>query len=105
MTADKQVQSVEEKTHTDQPINISEEQWREISAGLCLSRDDLSMITAGLELLMKAQEQLATLAKEQHREDNLTQCLEDWSSKVHELLQRVLDHHATCLLKAAELQQ
>jgi hypothetical protein len=86
-------------------IQLSKEDWDKISAGMSLSPNDLSMITAGLELLMKAQQQLATLAKEEPRQDNLTECLEAEAHKTEALLVRVIEHQAACALKALELQE
>lgn len=86
-------------------MQLSKEDWDKISAGLSLLPEDLSIITNGLELLMKSQLQLVTLAKEQQREDNLTECLEAWAEKTKELLERVIEHHTSCVLKALDLQQ
>ena len=59
-------------------ILLSLAEWKEISSGLELSPNDLSMITSGLRLLTKSQLELATLARTQHLEDNVADSLEDW---------------------------
>ena len=56
-------------------ILLSLAEWKEISSGLELSPNDLSMITSGLRLLTKSQLELATLARTQHLEDNLADSL------------------------------
>ena len=44
-------------------IRLSLAEWKEISSGLELSPDDLSMIASGLVLLTRSQLELANLAE------------------------------------------
>jgi hypothetical protein len=86
-------------------IRLSPAEWKEISAGLELSPDDLSMITSGLELLTKSQLELAKFASTQHRDDNLADCLEEWGNKSQELLTRIIEHHSACISKILKKQK
>jgi len=86
-------------------ILLSLAEWKEISSGLELSPNDLSMITSGLRLLTKSQLELATLARTQHLEDNLADSLEDWGNKSQELLTRVIEHHSACMSKILKKQK
>jgi len=86
-------------------IRLSLAEWKEISSGLELSPNDLSMITSGLRLLTKSQLELATLARTQHLEDNFADSLEDWGNKSQELLTRVIEHHSACMSKILEKQK
>ena len=86
-------------------ILLSLDEWKEISSGLVLSPNDLSMITSGLRLLTKSQLELATLARTQHLEDNLADSLEDWGNKSQELLTRVIEHHSACMSKILKKQK
>src|SRR5258705_10454073 len=90
---------------TEKRTQLSPAEWKEISSGLELSPDDLSMTTSGLELLTKSQLELTNLAKAQHRDDNLADCLEDWANKSQELLTRVIEHHLACTAKVLQKQE
>ena len=86
-------------------IRLSLAEWKEISSGLELSPDDLSMIASGLVLLTKSQLELANLARAQHRGDNLADSLEDWGNKSEGLLTRVIEHHSACMSKILKIQK
>lgn len=91
-------------TEKDTPP-LSQADWVEISSGLVLSPQDLSMIGSGLALLTESQMELAELARTEHRADNLADALEDWGKKSADLLDRIVAHHLSCLTKAAALHE
>jgi hypothetical protein len=98
--------SDKEDAEQNREVHLSKEDWDKISAGLFLSPDDLHLISAGLELLIESQLQLARLTKNLRRGDNLAECLEvEWKGRTQELLTRIAEHHASCLLKAMTLHQ
>ena len=76
-------------------ILLSLAEWKEISSGLELSPNDLSMITSGLRLFTKSQLELASFADS----------LEDWGNKSQELLTRVIEHHSACMSKILKKQK